>query len=83
MAGFGAAAWSLEGRLVATTYEGDIQHWEDETQAWRVVGQLDEARFFHRLLPLNDHELVAVGGANMESGKFVDLKRIEVRQPTR
>jgi N-acetylneuraminic acid mutarotase len=71
MAGFGASAWSIDGQLVVTTYEGSLQIWDEAKQSWRQVGETDDARFFHRLLPLDQGRLVSVGGANMESGKFL------------
>lgn len=79
MAGFGAGAWSSDGQLVVTTYEGAIQRWDDATNGWHLLGKSRDARFFHRLLPLNDGKLLAIGGANMESGKFLDLEVIRVR----
>lgn len=78
MAGFGAAGWSVEDQLIVTTYEGTIQRWDAEKQNWGLVGQSEDARFFHRLLPLSHHQLISVGGANMESGKFVNLEAINL-----
>lgn len=76
MAGFGASGWSVDGRLIITTYEGDIQQWDDTEKKWSVLGQSTDARFFHRLLPIDAKQLIAIGGANMESGKFLDLEVI-------
>lgn len=79
MAGFGAAGWSVDGQLTVTTYEGDIQLYDDATKSWKVLGQTAEARFFHRLIPLATPELVQIGGANMESGKFLELEVVTRR----
>ena len=76
MAGFGASGWSADGQLVVTTYEGDIEKWDSDAKAWKVVGKAGDARFFHRLLPIGSQSLIAIGGANMESGKFLDLEVI-------
>ncbi len=79
MAGFGAAGWSADGQLLVTTYEGDIQLYDDTNKSWKVQGQTAEARFFHRLIPLAATELVQIGGANMESGKFLELEVVTRR----
>lgn len=36
-------------------------------------------RFFHRLLPLSQNELLAIGGASMSSGKYEELDVIQLR----
>jgi len=76
MAGFGASGWSAGGKLIVTTYEGDIEQWDESAKSWKVLGKSSDARFFHRLLPIDDKSLIAIGGANMESGKFLDLEVI-------
>lgn len=76
MAGFGSSGWSVDGRLIVTTYEGDIQLWDDAAKKWNLLGKATDARFFHRLLPIDAKHLIAIGGANMESGKFLDLELI-------
>jgi len=78
MAGFGAAGWSIDDQLIVTTYEGTIERWNAEQQNWEVVGQSKDARFFHRLLPVSHNQLLSIGGANMKSGKFVDLELISL-----
>jgi hypothetical protein len=79
MNGFGASGWSIDGKLVVTTYAGDIQQLATDGSEWIIAGKTKDARFFHRLLPLSTNSLIAVGGANMEEGKFLEPERIEVR----
>ncbi len=79
MAGFGAAGWSMSGKLVITTQEGKIEELIDD-KSWKVIGETKDARFFHRILPVGNGRLVAIGGANMSSGKFTDTEVIHVRQ---
>ncbi len=74
MAGFGASGWSADGELIITTYEGDIQSYDAKSKSWKVLGKTADARFFHRLVPLTAQKLLAVGGANMEIGKFLELE---------
>ena len=69
MDGFGNSTFASQGRLYATTFSGAIQRLNNEGTAWEFVGQLDHARFFHRLLPWHQDRLLAVGGASMETGK--------------
>ncbi|MDX1929794.1 MAG: hypothetical protein SFV81_24925 [Pirellulaceae bacterium] len=76
MAGFGASGWSIAGKLIVTTYEGDIEQWDDDSKNWKILGKSNDARFFHRLLPITQENLIAIGGANMESGKFLELEVI-------
>ena len=78
MAGFGASAWSNHGKLIATTFEGSIQTWNAESRAWVERGHSKDARFFHRILPLNSKSLVSLGGANMNEGKFAEVEIITI-----
>lgn len=78
MTGFGAAAWSLKGRLLVSTMDGEIQQLANDGSAWMVTGKTRDARFFHRLLPLDGETLITIGGANMDSGKFTAPELIRV-----
>ncbi len=71
MAGFGASGWSMNGRLIVSNIHGDVQELAKDGATWLDRGKSNDARFFHRLLPLTDDSLVAIGGASMESGKFL------------
>jgi N-acetylneuraminic acid mutarotase len=79
MAGFGAAAWSIDGKLIVSTYEGQIEAWNEKSQKWDSIGKTADARFFHRVLPVDDGRLVSLGGANMDSGKFLELEVFSVK----
>lgn len=80
MEGFGASAWSIDGKLVATTYSGNIQQLNAAGTQWNVVGQTKDARFFNRLLPFGPQALISVGGANMERHeKYVAPELIELK----
>src|SRR5690606_11786428 len=78
MDGFGASAFACGGALYATTITGSIQRLSGEGKGWEYVGQLEHPRFFHRLLPLDQERLVAVGGGSMSVGKIVELEVIPV-----
>jgi hypothetical protein len=78
MAGFGAAGWSINGQLYITSHEGDLERWDAANNRWITVGKTKDARFFNRLLPVSAKQLISVGGANMEIGKFTNLELIEI-----
>lgn len=78
MDGFGASAFASNGALYATTITGSIQRLAGDGKQWEYLGQLEHPRFFHRLVPMNDNQLVIVGGASMEVGKIVELEVLPV-----
>ena len=76
MNGFGCAAAVVDGRLVVTTYAGDVLRLSEDCDAWERLGTMTPARFFHRLVP-HEGGLLVLGGANMEEGKFPQVDRID------
>jgi N-acetylneuraminic acid mutarotase len=79
IAGFGASGWSVDGKLYVTTHEGAILRWDDAASGWTKIGETIDARFFHRMLVSPAGQLVSLGGANMDAGKYTDLETITVR----
>jgi N-acetylneuraminic acid mutarotase len=79
MDGFGASAFATNGTLYVTTMSGSIQRLSADGKKWEYLGQLSHPRFFHRLLPWQDRNLVVVGGAHMSIGKIEPLELIEVK----
>lgn len=82
MAGFGASAFATGGSLYVTTVSGDLQRLSSDGSSWEIIASSLTPRFFHRLLPLDSHHLIAVGGANMSIGKFEEVDVIDVREGT-
>ncbi len=82
MVGFGASSWPINGRLLTTTYDGSVQVLSADHKSWLAIGQTDDARFFHRMLPFRAGQLVLVGGSNMESGKFLQPEVIRIETTT-
>ncbi|MEP3482126.1 MAG: hypothetical protein ABJZ55_22975 [Fuerstiella sp.] len=78
MTGFGASAFATGGHLYVTTVQGDVQRLSDDGSQWEALGQSVSPRFFHRLLPLSDKQLIVVGGANMGIGKFEEVEVIDI-----
>jgi N-acetylneuraminic acid mutarotase len=79
MDGFGNASFAVGDELFVTTYSGKLQRLAADGGAWETRSQLERDRFFHRLLPISEHELIVIGGASMSSGKFAEIDVIRVR----
>ena len=79
MTGFGPAAFQLGGKLYVSTYQGDLQMLEEGAKSWQKVKDLKDARFFHRMLPLDSRHLLMIGGASMESGKYKNLEAVPIK----
>lgn len=82
MAGFGASAFATGGNLYVTTVQGNLQRLSKDGSKWEVVSEDITPQFFHRLLPMNDRQLVVVGGSNMSIGKFEEVEVLNVDQGT-
>ena len=74
MEGFGSSCFNVGGRLVVSTYGGEVLQLNDDQSGWEKLYQLETSRFFHRLLPLANDKFMLVGGANMEVGKIFDVE---------
>lgn len=79
MEGFGASAFACRDSLYVTTISGSIQRLTTDAKQWEFVGQLNEPRFFHRLLAWQGDKLIAVGGASMEQGKTESVELLAPR----
>jgi N-acetylneuraminic acid mutarotase len=79
MTGFGSSAFATGGNLYVSTIKGNLQKLNKQGNKWEVVQQTPTARFFHRMLPLDDASFLMVGGANMGIGKFEKLEVVKVK----
>ncbi len=77
MEGFGNSCFNVGGKLVLSTYSGQVLRLNDGKAGWEKLHELETGRFFHRLLPLNKNKFVLVGGANMDVGKLHDVEVFE------
>ncbi len=77
MEGFGSSAYTVGGRLLVSTYNGNVQALDVDGGTWRISAKLEEDRFFHRMLPFNSR-LLLVGGASMRSGKRLHFETVEL-----
>ena len=79
MEGFGSACFSAEDRLYVSTASGKVLELSSRHDSWKVVGELQMGRFFHRMLAVDRHHLVILGGANMKMGKFSESALVRVK----
>ena len=77
MAGFGSAAYAVGNHLYVSTINGFVHQLGSGSDAWKTVAKVDPGRFFHRMIP-HDGNLLMVGGANMQIGKFTDIELIKL-----
>jgi outer membrane protein assembly factor BamB len=77
MAGFGMAACDQGGRLYASPVSGKLLVLSADGAKWDEAGALATPRFFHRLLPLADGRLIALGG----SGRKDPVLELELVAP--
>ncbi|MBA4031902.1 MAG: hypothetical protein C0478_13570 [Planctomyces sp.] len=79
MEGFGSSSFASGGDLYVSVMSGKVYKLTADGANWEQVHQLKQPRFFHRMLPTNDHKLVFVGGASMENGKADQVEIFELK----
>ena len=62
MNGFGPAACVCGGRLYVGCLDGEIYRLNERLNRWESVWSLAIPRYLHRLLPVDDRSLLALGG---------------------
>ena len=80
MDGFGSSSFACGGALFTSTISGSVQRLSADGRTWKLAGQLESPRFFHRLVPWRDNTLIAVGGGNMSVGKVTEVDVLRVKQ---
>jgi len=79
LTGFGTSAFDTGGQLYVSTIDGTLQRLAADGSKWETCGRTPTARFFHRMLPVDDEHLLILGGANMSIGKFDEVEVISVK----
>ena len=79
MEGFGTSCFNIGGHLVVSTYGGKVYQLNKSATEWVPIAELDEGRFFHRLLPIGSKQFALVGGASMETGKFYEVEILSTK----
>ncbi|MCA9239277.1 MAG: hypothetical protein KDA37_03720 [Planctomycetales bacterium] len=78
ISGFGVSAWNHQGQLYASGMGGKLFTLPLDGGGWQEVRQVDEPRFFHRLLSCGAARLVQVAGASPVHGHVATLDVIEL-----
>ena len=60
--GFGAAADTVSGKVMATAAEGGVYTWAPGDEAWNHIGVLTFPRFFHQVAGDHNGDLLIIGG---------------------
>lgn len=74
MDGFGSACCTVDDRLYVSTSSGKLLRLSTDGKSWELAQQLANARFFHRMAPLDNNRLVLLGGASMQRGKYSSVE---------
>ncbi|MES2790270.1 MAG: kelch repeat-containing protein [Planctomycetota bacterium] len=77
--GFGNSAFEVGGKLFVSTVEGNLQRLDGDK--WTLVSKLKHPRFFHRMLPLSNDELVLLGGAARPGNRADEIETVLLTAP--
>jgi hypothetical protein len=81
MAGFGASAWNLDGRLYVSGLPGVLYRLSDDGKEWQEAAKIATPRFFHRLMPgAKPNTILIIAGA-AEDGHVADVEVLRVGPP--
>lgn len=78
MDGFGASACVVGNHIYVSAYMGIVYRLSENGESWNEVGNLQERRFFHRLVPAGSNRIIAIGGANRQSGHLSSVELFEI-----
>lgn len=76
MNGFGCAAYNAGDKLYLSTMDGTVFQLSADGKTWNGVAKLENARFFHRLLPYGN-QLLAIAGA-ARGGHLDTIERVSL-----
>jgi len=78
MSGFGSSAFATGGHLYVSSMDGYVHRLNPSGDEWSTLIKTDPARFFHRMLPDGENQLLLIGGANMQMGKFTEIDLVRL-----
>lgn len=78
MAGFGIAACSAGGEVLASPLSGQVFAIRDNGARWEELTKLAKPRFFHRMLPVTPDSVVVVGGSDRK-GQIKELELVALK----
>ena len=73
MDGFGTSSFNVGGRIVVSTFGGQVIQLSEDSKSWEKIQQLETGRFFHRLVPLDDSRFIILGGTSAQSEKQIGV----------
>jgi len=76
MDGFGAGACTMNGKVFVTTMSGPVQVLNAKGTKWNTIKKLKHARFFHRMVTIDDKTMLLLGGTNPQEGKRLELDTV-------
>jgi hypothetical protein len=65
--GFGCSAIAQDGRIYASTLQGDLLRLAPDSRSWEIVGRLRHPRLAHRLVSAGAASLIVLGGEDGEA----------------
>jgi len=65
MNGFTPAVCVFDGDLLASPADGKLYRLTEDRASWDVVGEIEEARFVHRMVPIDGRTVALVGGDDL------------------
>lgn len=77
MDGFGSSSFNVGGRIVASTFSGQVIQLSEDGNSWENIGQLETGRFFHRLVAIDDRHFAILGGTSARSKKQTSVLVLE------
>ena len=77
MDGFGSSAFNVGGRIVISTFSGQVLQLSEDGTTWEELSKLETGRFFHRLVALDENRFIILGGSSPDSDKQTSVLVID------
>ena len=78
--GFSPAACTAGRELYVSTGDGKVSRLSVKGDSWDEVGTLKQPRIVHRLVPMSDHSVMALGGS-VEGTSVATVEVVSVASP--
>jgi N-acetylneuraminic acid mutarotase len=72
--GFGVSSWGVAGAPIVCGMSGNIYRLNASGEGWDDIGKLEDARFFHRLVPGQNDKLLVIAGAAHQKGHVASIE---------
>jgi len=64
MDGFGNSSFNVGGKIIVSTFGGQVIQLSDDGKSWEQITSLETGRFFHRLVSIDDQRFIIMGGTS-------------------